>query len=316
MSMEKEQARHVGRFGQIGIYLGKQFRMLIYHSDWKVLPMAAVIAGLVAMVTGKNTFVTMEGTQTGTFALTLVCIWNGFFNSIQAIVRERPIVKREHRAGMHITSYVAAHLIYQLFLCALQAAITLGVCISVGMHLPEKSLITSSPYADIYITLLLITFSADTMSLMVSAIVRTTTTAMTAMPFLLIIQLVFSGQFFSLPASVSGLADATISKWGMTALCIQADVNNLPSTLIWNKLVAAGDYQITKNVRLIDILSTVQENGGRETFMKLMADMNQNANYVYDSFSLLSCWGYLLLFAFAFSFIAVVFLEFIDRDKR
>ena len=42
--------RHTGRSSQVLIYLGKQLRFFINESDWKVLPMAAVIAGLVAMV--------------------------------------------------------------------------------------------------------------------------------------------------------------------------------------------------------------------------------------------------------------------------
>ena len=42
--------RHRGRESQVPIYLGKLFRMFVYQNDWKVLPMAAVIAGLVAMV--------------------------------------------------------------------------------------------------------------------------------------------------------------------------------------------------------------------------------------------------------------------------
>ena len=36
--------RHRGRMSQIPIYLGKQFRFFINQSDWKVLPMAAIIA--------------------------------------------------------------------------------------------------------------------------------------------------------------------------------------------------------------------------------------------------------------------------------
>ena len=53
--------RHPGRIRQVGIYLGKQFRFFINENDWKVLPMAAVIAGLVAMVIRKRFFVNMEG---------------------------------------------------------------------------------------------------------------------------------------------------------------------------------------------------------------------------------------------------------------
>ena len=44
--------------------------MFVYQSDWKVLPMGALIAALVTFVVGQNMFVTQEGTTTGTFALT------------------------------------------------------------------------------------------------------------------------------------------------------------------------------------------------------------------------------------------------------
>ena len=47
----------------------------------------------------------MEGTLMGAFAIACVCIWTGSFNSIQVICRERDVIKREHRAGMHISSY-------------------------------------------------------------------------------------------------------------------------------------------------------------------------------------------------------------------
>ena len=83
------RARHRGRGAQIFIDLGKLLRMFIYQNDWKVLPMAALIAGLVGMVIRKRLFITMEGTLMGAFAMVMVCIWNGCFNSIQVICRER-----------------------------------------------------------------------------------------------------------------------------------------------------------------------------------------------------------------------------------
>ncbi len=315
--VDAQDLKHTGRLGQIGICLGKLFRLFIYQSDWKVLPMAAIIAGLVAMVVGGSTFVNMEGTQTGTFALTCVCIWNGFFNSIQVICRERAILKREHRAGLHITSYVAAHMIYQMCLCAIQAGVTLFVCVLVRMPLPETGLLIASPVLEIYLTLFFITYASDMMALMISAIVHTTTTAMTVMPFLLIIQLLFSGGFFSLPASLNSLTDLMISKWGMQALCISGNFNGLPSVTIWNTLVSVGGgVSLGNGMTLGNVLAMIQENGGREVILQEMAKMSQNPNYNYDLQNLLACWGFLALFSIIYAFIAVVFLEAIDKDKR
>ncbi|MBP3279906.1 MAG: ABC transporter permease, partial [Butyrivibrio sp.] len=62
------KTKHRGRVFQTFIYLGKLFRMFLFQNDWKVLPMAAVIAGLVSFTVGKNLFKTMEGTLMGTFA--------------------------------------------------------------------------------------------------------------------------------------------------------------------------------------------------------------------------------------------------------
>ena len=244
MEQEVKKEKHAGHLAQVGIYLGKLFRMFIFQSDWKVMPMAAVIAGLVCFVVGGNLFKTMEGTLLGTFALSCICIWNGFFNSIQVICRERPIIKREHRSGMHISSYIAAHMIYQAFLCLCQSYITLQICRMMNVTFPAHSDITGLPMMDIGITLFLTTYAADMMALMVSAFVHNTTTAMTVMPFLLIFQLVFSGGFFQLDGIALKLTDFTVAKWGLTAFCAQADYNHLPMVTLWNSAFKLRDIEI------------------------------------------------------------------------
>ena len=236
--------KHKGHIAQTVIYLGKLFRMFIFQSDWKVMPMAAVIAGLVCFVVGGNLFKTMEGTLLGTFALSCICIWNGFFNSIQVICRERPIIKREHRSGMHISSYIAAHMIYQAFLCLCQSYITLQICMIMKVTFPSVAHITPWPVVDIGITLFLTTYAADMMALMVSAFVRNTTTAMTVMPFLLIFQLVFSGGFFQLEGFALKICDFTVAKWGLTSLCAQADYNHLPMVSLWNSAFKLRNIEV------------------------------------------------------------------------
>ena len=127
------ELRYSGRIAQIGIYFRKYLRMFVYQSDWKVLPISAIITALITLVVGHNMFVTMEGTNYGAFALSCACIWNGVFNSIQVVCRERNIVKKEHRSGLHISSYVIAHMLYQLLLCFLQTLVTLLICRIVGV---------------------------------------------------------------------------------------------------------------------------------------------------------------------------------------
>ena len=245
--------RHTGRSGQVRIYLGKQFRFFINESDWKVLPMAAVIAALVAMVIRKKFFVNMEGSLIGAFALACVAIWNGCFNSIQAVCRERAIIKREHRSGMHISSYVLAHMIYQFLLCAAQTALTMLMLRQLGVPIPKEGFLTRWMLLDLGITMLLISYAADMMSLFLSSVSRTTTGAMTVMPFILIFQLVFSGGIIPLPEWSRPLSNFTISNYGIRALAAQSGYNDLPMTSVWNTVAGMRDSEIGGTVTVGEV---------------------------------------------------------------
>jgi len=264
METQVRRVHHAGRIEQIGIYLGKQFRFFINQSDWKVLPMAAIIAGLVAMVIRKRFFVNMEGSLIGSFALACVALWNGCFNSIQSVCRERAIVKREHRSGLHISSYVIAHMIYQFMLCAAQTALTMFVLRQLGVQIPRGSgsgIITPWMICDIGITMFLISYAADMMSLFLSSISHTTTGAMTLMPFILIFQLVFSGGVIPLPEWSKPLSNFTITNYGIRALASQSHYNDLPMNTVWNTVSGMKNTELNLNITMGEILDKLDSPG-------------------------------------------------------
>lgn len=312
----REDLRYRGRFSQIWIYLGKFLRMFVYQSDWKVLPMAALIAGLVAFVVGANIFKTQEGTLTGCFSLVCVCVWNGFFNSIQSVCRERPIIKREHRSGMHISSYIIAHMIYQMLLCAAQTGILLLVCVRTDIAFPKEGIITDSFMIDIAISMFLITYAADMLSLVISSIVRNTTTAMTLMPFMLIFQLVFSGGMFVLEGISEKISYITITKWGLTTLCALGGYNDLPMVTLWNTIWKFRSMEVDGQKPIKMMTDYILKNGKRAELLAESGKYNMVAQYAGTPENLLKCWGILLLMTFVFALIAIIVLEFIDSDKR
>ena len=311
-SDRKLSGHHRGRLAQIPIYLGKNFRMFIFQNDWKVLPMAALIAGIIALVVGENMFVTMEGQFQCSLALSCVCIWNGFFNSIQVVCRERPIIKREHRSGMHITSYVAAHLIYQMFLCAMQALLTVVVCRIAGIKFPSEGFITKWFLVDIWITLFLITYASDVTSLFISSIVHNTTTAMTVMPFMLIIQLVFSGGAFTLAGIAEKLTYLTISKYGLVALCAQGNYNSLRSVTLWNTVFKLRD----SSNEIKEALWMIEKEGQLDEILVRSGEAMQEAAYEMTQRNIFGCWAQLVFFAVLFAVLSIIVLEFVDNDKR
>lgn len=311
-----KKVRYRGRFSQIGIYLGKFLRMFVYQSDWTVLPMAALISGLVAYVVGANINKTQEGTLTGCFAMVCVCVWNGFFNSIQSVCRERSIVKREHRSGMHISSYIAAHMIYQTLLCVAQTVILLFVCQQTGVFFPTAGLVTKYYLIDMGISMFLVTFAADMLSLVISSVVHNTTTAMTMMPFMLIFQLVFSGGMFSLDGFARKFSNVTITKWGLNSFCALGNYNNLPMVTLWNSIWKFRSMEIDGQKPIKMMTNYIIKNNQLDELLLESGRYNMNPAYTATAENVLHCWGVLIVMIFVFALLAMIILEFIDNDKR
>ena len=272
--------RYRGRIEQVRIYFSKLLRLFLYQNDWKVLPMAALVAGLVGIVIRRRLFITMEGTLISSLAIACVCLWNGCFNSIQVICRERDIVKREHRSGMHISSYIAAHMIYQALLCLLQSAITISVMTAVGVRFPSYSLITGHFLTEFFLSLFFITYAADMMSLWISAFCHTTTAAMTVMPVVLIFQLVFSGGLMSLPARLEPISDYVISNMGLSLIAAEADYNNLETTTAWNAVLRMKNNEISGSVTLGRVVELLEDTENT-TIQKIRAIEVMNKNSIF-----------------------------------
>ena len=311
-----EPLRYRGRIAQTWIYLKKLIRMFVYQNDWKMLPMSALIAGLVTFAVGGSLFHTQEGTLSGCFALVCVCIWNGFFNSIQSVCRERPVIKREHRSGLHITSYIAAHMIYQMVMCILETVILLFICRMAGIEFPAEGVITPFFLLDFGISMFLITYAADMMSLAISSLVRNTTTAMTVMPFMLIFQLIFSGGLVLLEGPAAKLKSITAAKWGLQNLCALSDYNNQPMVTLWNTVFKFRNAEFMGYRPLLEIIKKVESSGYRDTFLLWSGTYNRNEAYASTAENLLRNWCGIAAILLVCAGAAFVSLCFIDRDRR
>lgn len=294
------------RVKQVKIYVGKHFRLFKNERGWKTLIFAAIISLLIASVLQSGMFTYDMDTWTGFFTLVSACIWIGIFNSIQVICKERAIIKHEHRTGLHISSYVISHLIYQAVICLLEALILLIIS-AIFLEYPTKAMM-GFIYLEYFITFFLVIFAADVLGLAVSAIVKTPAVAMTVMPFILIIQLIFSGALFSLSGPMKSVANLTISRWGLNATCISADYNSLESR---EKQELEGTfYELAQENHLPLTRTDVSE------LVDEYYEGSYNSKYEYTFGNLASQWGILLLHCLVYTLISIVSLEFIDRDKR
>lgn len=270
-----------------------------------------------AAVFGGSMFELKESTRTSFFAIISSCIWIGIFNSIQIVCRERQIIKREHRTGLHITSYVAAHMICQAAICFIQALLMVFIY-GIFTNFPKEGLVSGNFYIDLFVTFFLVVYSSDILGLAISSVVRNTTMAMTIMPFILIVQLIFSGSIFPLTGFAKSISNLTISKWGQRVLCIEANLNELPLELLDSELDMIGKMEIFETLETFlpeEVIETAQESV-EEALQDFLHDYTYRKIYSYEKDLVLRRWGYLVLFTVLYAAVCVLSLEFIDRDKR
>lgn len=266
------------RLKQIKIYFIKFMRLFVKTGGWKAFIFDGIISLLIVMVVGDKMFVYGLDTSSGCFAIISACIWIGIFNSIQVICRERDIIKREYRSGMHISSYILARAFYEFIICFVQAVIMLVVCF-MFFEFPQDGLVSGNILLDVFITFFIVLLSADYLGIAVSSIVKSTTTAMTVMPFLLIVQLVLSGVLFEIKGNLALIAKVTLSKWGMEALGSISDMDSLP----YNEI---GWEILPRDV------------------------------YAFESGHVITAWGIIIGFALLYLIVGIISLKFVDKDKR
>lgn len=291
---------------QFQIYLKKHFRLFFHKKGWSVFLISAMISLAVSYVQSEGMFIQNISTWQGITVLISACIWIGIFNSIQSICKERDTIKHEHRTGLHMSAYFFSHVVFQTFICLIEAIILLVIS-SFFLNYPEHSLLLNAR-AEYFITFFLTILCADILGLMISSIVKSSDLAMTIMPFLLILELIFSGAFFTIDGPLGKLSNVTICQYGMRAACISADYNNLESTE--KRLLSDRIYTILENNEIpvsYDVVSDVVEDS---------YEVSANETYTYTLTNLLSQWGFLLCHMIVCSLLGILVLEFVDMDKR
>ena len=272
------------RLKQTIVYIKKNARLFMNQKDWKFIVIAAVISLLVCAIVGDGMFDTYESTKSGFFAIISAAIWIGVFNSIQRICKEHDTITSEYRSGLHISSYIMSHVIFDFAVCFIQSLILMGICCAF-IDFPKYGIILESSVHEYFITLFLIVWCSDIMGTMISSVAGNPNVAMTAMPFVLILQLVMSGVLFELSGWSEKVANVTFSKWGMSALGSIGDLNS---------------DELPLKMSLV--------------FPQVMRLETESA-YESTAENLLSAWGCILLIGLGCVVISIVSLKIRNRDS-
>lgn len=185
-----------------------------------------LIAVLLKLVADENIFKIYESTKSMLFALSCSGIWIGLFDSIQEICKERVIVKREYMANLKLPGYILSKFTLQAVLGCIQAFV-LSIVFLRLVEADKKGIFLEHFQLEIFFTVWLTVMASITMGFVISSIMKTGDKAMALAPFVLIVQLLFSGILFTLEGAGEIISYCTVSRWSVEALGSISKLNKL-----------------------------------------------------------------------------------------
>ncbi|MEC4893712.1 MAG: ATP-binding cassette domain-containing protein [Oscillatoria sp. PMC 1051.18] len=158
------------------------------------------------------------------FVFTSAAIWVGLSSSLQEIVKESAIYLRELLVNLGLFAYLGSKAIVLGGLAILQSMLVVLV-ILLGFASPEPDLIPW--FFGLEITTFLTLFTSISLGLMVSAIVKNSSQANSALPLLLLPQIIFAGVLFKMEGVGKIISWLMLSRWSVAAYGSLVNVNSL-----------------------------------------------------------------------------------------
>ncbi|HKV84509.1 MAG TPA: ATP-binding cassette domain-containing protein [Ktedonobacterales bacterium] len=225
------------------LLLARRYLALVRRDRMNVfilLAQAPIIAGLVIVLAENSVLKNVSlpsdfknpqdlYAQRTLFIMVCSAVWFGTINSAREIVKEAPIYRRERAVGVRMLPYVLSKIVVLGGLCAIQSFLLLFI-VSLKTGLPTHGVMfqhTRGGFAELYISLLLVSFVGLMIGLLISALAPNTDRAISIVPIVLIPQIIFANVVFSL----NGTAGKVISfimpaRWGVQAIGTAAHVRD------------------------------------------------------------------------------------------
>lgn len=156
-------------------------------------------------------------------AFTMAAMWLGLFNTIQEIVKEKDMLKKEYMSGLNFTSYMFSKIIVFSILILYQAFTCVTIVYFYLDPRPADVLIMNT-LVDLIVNFFLVAFSTSMIGLFISSIVKETKTTLILSPLYMMIQMLFSGMFVPFVDFTKKVSYFVIARWGYEGF---TTINNL-----------------------------------------------------------------------------------------
>ncbi len=212
-----------GRRAGMGQWATLFKRMLVVkrRDTWNtiiLLGQAPLIAFLLVLGFGESSSTPGDTRNIPTvlFLEAVAALWFGCSNSAREIIGEWAVYRRERMATLKIPSYVSSKFAVLGMLCLIQC-LTLSAIVHLGCGI-------KAPWFPMFGTLLLASFVGLAVGLTISALAKTTETAVAIVPLVLLPMVILGGTMkpvHKLPGSVKPISAIMPSRWAFEALLVQ-----------------------------------------------------------------------------------------------
>lgn len=214
-NIKKKKLERVGLFSQIKILVKRYTSSLINNKLMLILLLGqSILMGLlICTAIEKNCLLNPAASFMICVAFTMAASWLGLFNTIQEIVKEREMLKKEYMSGLNFTSYMLSKMIIFSILSMYQAITCVSIVYFYLRPRPEDILLTTTLF-DLIINFFLVSFSTSTIGLFISSTVKESKTTLILAPLYMMIQILFSGMFVPFTDITESISYTIISRWG------------------------------------------------------------------------------------------------------
>ncbi|WP_240134610.1 FHA domain-containing protein [Streptomyces sp. MUM 178J] len=168
--------------------------------------------------------------ETAMNALLILCVGGvltGAANAVRELVKERAIYRRERAVGLSRSAYLLSKVVVLGTVTVLQAVVlTLVALAGVDLNAPGGEGVLMPPLLEITLAVALLSFTAMTLGLLISALVRKEEVTMPLLVLLAIVQVVFCGALLSVDGVpvLQQLSWLVPARWALAAMAGTVDL--------------------------------------------------------------------------------------------
>jgi ABC-type multidrug transport system ATPase subunit len=195
------------------------------------------------------------GQATALNALLILCVGGvltGAANAVRELVKERAIYQRERAVGLSRSAYLMSKVVVLGTVTVLQAVVlTLVALAGVDLNTPGGKGVLLPPLLEITLAVALLSFTAMTLGLLISAVVRKEEVTMPLLVLLAIAQVVFCGALLKLDGLVvvEQLSWLIPSRWALGAMACTIGLGRI----VPGELTADPLFEHSAGVWLLDM---------------------------------------------------------------